>query len=460
MEIFYLIFSQLIGVCLGILKSIVLPAILTVKDFGYWQIYLLYVGYLGVLSVGFNDGILIKYGKNNYTDLLKKNIGSTILLFLIFQILISIFFLIGAIFFSDGLKRDIFFMIAFNIPLVGLNGVFLSLFQSTNQIKKYSYFTIIDKVLMIVTIISIFFLNDIQVLTIIIADTVTRLIAIILMAINFKALFKTSVKVFSKVSFIEIIDNIKIGFYILISNLIAMLLIGYSLFLIERFMPLINYSIYALGISTTNILLLFISAVSVFIFPNISRIPEKKLNFKMKNMKELNIYISLSVIPLYFVIHQIIQMFLKDYILVLDFLPFIFLAIVVQIEYNMILVPYSKVIRKEKKIFLVNLITLSINIIFTTCSVIILDSLLLTSIIIYLSFIMRNYLLEYWLFGSTKIKSKVNLLYIFSQFLFLFNIYVWDHLSYSIFIYFVFMFFVLLRKRKLIYLNLKGDLNG
>lgn len=456
MDIVYLIFSQSIGVALGILKSIVLPMILSVSDFGYWQIYLLYVGYLGVLAVGFNDGLLLKYGKYDLEKLKNKDLGSTILLFLFFQILImiiaiSIIWLIG-----DESKKILFVLISINIPLVGLNGVFLTLFQSTNQIKKYSYFSIVDKVLMIITIIGMLTLEYNNVLSIIAVDIITRVISVILMFWEFKVFFYKAQRIFSKRNFIELLSNVKIGFYILMSNLVAMLLIGYSLFLIERSMPIESYSIYSLGISTTNILLLFIVAASVFIFPRLSRLSLKELDYKIKYIKELAVYLAILLTVIYFIIHQIILTFLDQYLVLLNFLPFIFLSVVVQFEYNVVLIPYSKVLRKEKVIFSVNSIILFFNIIVTTFSVIILKSLLITSIFIYLTFLSRNFLLKIFLFGFIKRKKyEVIIIYLISQIIFLFSMYMFSNVTYALITYIFFVISIYLIKRKNIIMLIK-----
>ncbi len=456
MDILYLIFSQAIGVVLGILKSIVLPMILSVSEFGYWQIYLLYVGYLGVLSLGFNDGLLLKYGKYDQKKLKNKNLGSVILLFLSLQIVIFITLVSFIYFLDDGPKKNLFFLISFNIPLVGLNGVFLALFQSTNQIKKYSYFSIIDKILMIITILGMLTLDYTNVLSIIIIDIITRFISVILMFWEFKIFFFKPFKVFSRNNFLELFDNVKAGFYVLMSNLIAMLLIGYSLFLIERSMKLTSYSVYSLGISTTNILLLFIVAASVFIFPRLSRLSLEELDYKVNSIKNLSIYLSTFIMIIYFIIHQIILIFLEQYILLLDFLPFIFLSVVVQFEYNVVLIPYCKVIRKEKMIFLVNSIMLVFNVLITTISVIYFKSLLLTSICIYITFLLRNSLLEFLLYKLvTKRKQNISIIYIFSQIIFLFSIYMFSNFVYATTIYILFLISIYLINRKNIIMLIK-----
>ncbi len=60
---FYAVFVQGVTLGVGILKSFILPILLGVIGFGYWQIYLLYVGFVGLFALGFNDVVYLKYGR-------------------------------------------------------------------------------------------------------------------------------------------------------------------------------------------------------------------------------------------------------------------------------------------------------------------------------------------------------------------------------------------------------------
>lgn len=53
----------------NILLGFLLPMILDLADYGYYKIYTLYVGYCGLLNFGFPDGILLRYGGKEYTQL-------------------------------------------------------------------------------------------------------------------------------------------------------------------------------------------------------------------------------------------------------------------------------------------------------------------------------------------------------------------------------------------------------
>ncbi len=402
MNLLLLIISQVFGLTLGLIKSLVLPKYLTIEDFALWQIYLLYVGYITVFSFGFNDGLLVRYGKFNLSKLPVSLVGKSIKYFMSFIILFTVILLIFCLIYPSDDKKLLFIFISLNIPLVVLNGIFLFLLQSTNQIKKYSFYSVIDKLIMLITLSMFVYFGFNYLFLIIIIDMLSRLLQIFLMYLEFKKLFNTnSTYIDRKTVFLEIKENISRGLYILVSNLISMLLFGFSLFVIERFMTLKNYSMYSLGISITNILLLFINAISVVVFPYLSRLKEDQVMRKASYITNWIVILSIIICNIYVLITFTVENFLDKYVEILLFMPFIFLSIVLQIKFSIIFYPMVKILQYEKKIFSLNLVLLLISIVFTIITVVYFHSLLYTSIVMYIILYLRNYF-------SNKIVFKIN----------------------------------------------------
>ncbi len=57
-----LYFSQLVSVGFGFLMSLYIPKFIGIEEFSYWQLFLFYAGYTGVLQLGLNDGLYLRYG--------------------------------------------------------------------------------------------------------------------------------------------------------------------------------------------------------------------------------------------------------------------------------------------------------------------------------------------------------------------------------------------------------------
>ena len=55
----FAVMSQLISLLSGLVLSFILPKYISVANYGYWQLFILYTGYVGFLHFGFNDGLYL-----------------------------------------------------------------------------------------------------------------------------------------------------------------------------------------------------------------------------------------------------------------------------------------------------------------------------------------------------------------------------------------------------------------
>ena len=59
--------SQLVSVGFSILISLYIPRFIGVEEFSYWQLFLFYGGYTGMLYLGLNDGLYLRLGGKRLT---------------------------------------------------------------------------------------------------------------------------------------------------------------------------------------------------------------------------------------------------------------------------------------------------------------------------------------------------------------------------------------------------------
>ncbi len=65
----YSISSNLISLAVSTLVVLIVPKFIGVTEYGYWQLYIFYTNYVGVLHFGWLDGIYLRYGGYHYRDL-------------------------------------------------------------------------------------------------------------------------------------------------------------------------------------------------------------------------------------------------------------------------------------------------------------------------------------------------------------------------------------------------------
>ena len=121
----YVFSAQIIVLLFGVIRSLIVPILISVSDFAYWQMYLFYSSYVGIFALGFNDGIYLKYGGDQYEELPHRRLRSAIRIHLLVLIIGSIALLITSNFFDNEQRRIVLWIVSANILVMGINGVFI-----------------------------------------------------------------------------------------------------------------------------------------------------------------------------------------------------------------------------------------------------------------------------------------------------------------------------------------------
>ena len=135
-NLFSVILSALITTGTGLITGFLIPRFFTVENYAYYKMFSLYLGYVGVLHLGFADGILIRFGNHDYDMLPKKTMRSLIRVFILWHIVISVFISIFLYFSDIEWERKICLMIVcINITFVNGNNLFSFINQCTKCFK-------------------------------------------------------------------------------------------------------------------------------------------------------------------------------------------------------------------------------------------------------------------------------------------------------------------------------------
>ena len=65
----YAYVSQAISTLIGLAFAMLIPKRLGVESYGYWQLIVFYVTYLGVFYLGINDGLYLRYGGKDLDEI-------------------------------------------------------------------------------------------------------------------------------------------------------------------------------------------------------------------------------------------------------------------------------------------------------------------------------------------------------------------------------------------------------
>lgn len=405
----YVVGAQSVNLLLGIARTLILPILLGLTNFGYWQVYLLYMSYVGIFSLGYNDGIYLRYGKYEYEELPKEIFRSSIRIFILIQLVIM--FIISTLIISepDSSKQLSIFWASINIPIAGLTGVLIHVLQITNQLKKYSIYTILDKAAVLIIIITMFSMKIDNFVIIIIADTLSRVLVLVLMISSCREILFGKKSKYS-LAFKETIENIRVGIKLMIANFTGMLVLGFGRFLIERTESIEAYGTYSFAVSTMNLVLVLITAIGLVIYPTLNRLDKSNYPNYFIKLNQILVVIGFGLLIMIFPLKVFIVSFMPDYVDIFEYLAIIFAIIFVQSKMQILINPYYKLLRKENMMLNANLVGVIIASLLITPFYMLTKSVTMVAIGTLLAMMIRLYLSEISLKKEQGIVNNKNII--------------------------------------------------
>lgn len=360
---FYAVFVQGVTLGVGILKSFILPILLGVIGFGYWQIYLLYVGFVGLFALGFNDGVYLKYGSYDYIQLPKGRLKFSLLCFALFEIFLSFLLFFCLYFFGEEEKKEILFYVILNIPLMGMIGFYTYIYQVTNQIKKYGLYSLLDKFIFVIVIIVLFLFDIDDYRLIIYLDIFSKILVLCFMMFSCQDILRAKGSSFFE-GLEEWWNNILVGIKLMLALFTASLVMGIAKLFIEKFDDIVNFSCFSFACSAANILLFFVSGVALVIYPALKRLRKEKYGHYFQQMNVLVVSIFSVGLLTYYPLCYIVNHYMIDYVGIFRYFPLIMALIFLQSKMQIVINTFYKCLRAEGRMLKINLLNILLFFIF------------------------------------------------------------------------------------------------
>jgi O-antigen/teichoic acid export membrane protein len=367
----YVFFSNGMSMSLSAVMGIVLPILFgsDFESYGYVQLYFLFVGYYYIFDLGLCSGIYLREGGKEYKELDKGSYSAQFLFLAVSQLVIA-FCIAGfaLLFIGDDNRKYIYIFVAVNIVIMQLRTMITELFQAINFMKEYSFIIMIGKFLNILVIFFAVVLGIRQYKSIILFFTICELISLIYAIIKCKNIIFSKPKGLSRVKN-EIIENIKAGINMMLSGMSSMLMTGIIRISIEKQWNIETFAKVSVTLNISNMLMVFISAVSVVLYPEIKRIDKYKYLPIYNKMRAILMTFILGAICFYYPIRLLLMNLIPQYKESLIYAAILLPVCIYSSNMSMLIQTFMKVLRLEKKILLTNFVGFLSAVILTLVSV-------------------------------------------------------------------------------------------
>jgi len=366
----------------------VVPKLLGVEEYGYFQLYLFCSSYAIFFHFGIPNGIYLRYGGKDYKELDNKLFTSQFWMMMAYVLLLVV---IGSIiaYFTLGAEKTGLILILTNLCALIIipRDFILLMFQATYRIKDYVKATIIDRMVYVSFVMILLALGSRDYISLILADLLGKVIALTWL------LFLCREMIFTKITHLklglqELIKNITSGGKILLSNIADLMLIGIMRMGIEYKWSIETFGKVSLTLSLSNLMMVVINAVSIVIYPMLRRTSKEELPKFYSILRNILMIPLLGMMIIYYPMKQIFALWLPRYADSLMYIALLFPICIYESKMTMLVYTYLKNLRKETWILIINLVSVLVSFLVSLVTLFLLNSLTITvaSIVLILAF--------------------------------------------------------------------------
>lgn len=361
----YSVLANGVNTLISLVLVLFVPKVLGVKEYSYWQLYLFYASYVGFFHFGWADGVYLRFGGKRYKDLDKSYFHTQFWMLTFMEILIAVLISIFAILFVNDGNKEITLIATGLCCIAQLPRTFLQyVLQSTDKIANYAKNFLLEKMIYAILVVGMLVMGVKDFRVLICADLIARTFTLILLVIECKDIVKGT-EIHWKSGIYGAWQNISAGSKLMFASIASMLLTGIVRFAIEDRWSVEVFGKVSLTITASNLLMIFINAVSTVIYPALKNLSEEKYTEVYKNLRNMLMILVLGLLLIYYPAKVILSWWLPQYAESLRYMALLFPMCVFESKMSMLVNTYFKALRKEKEIMKINWIMLAVTIVLT-----------------------------------------------------------------------------------------------
>lgn len=349
--------AQGVSLLASLAMSLVVPKLLGISQFGYWQLFVFYTSYSGFFHLGLNDGVYLIEGGNSRSTIDKKTLNSQFLIGSLWQMAIGII-ITGAAFFITAQPERIFVLIAFSIYtiLFNIQSYLGYVFQAMNETKLFSFASMLERTSFLVALLVLFLLGADDFRVYVILYITSKVLSLIYSLSHSADILTAGVYSLSE-SVWQAIESIKVGFGLMIANVADMLVLGVARAMVDNAWGIEVFGKVSFSLSMVNFFITFVSQASMVLFPALRQGSESERRSFYRGIRDAMEIAFPALYLLYFPMATALSLWLPQYANSMRYFALLLPVCVFNTKMDVCCTTYFKVLREERLLLKVNLIT-------------------------------------------------------------------------------------------------------
>lgn len=342
--------------------AMLMPIVLDVKEYAYWQLFGLYSSFLGFFVLGFNDGLYLNYSHHNVMDRLP-----TFKAFLKVVVSLGAVGAVALLAFGQMISLDKSFALSATgvcVMFYGANGFFAYVNQMRLQFGRYSTALVIEKSVFVVAVTSLFAIGADDYRLFVIASIGAGLVKLAFNVASNWAI--VAVKGHVLVSMRpQIGANFRQGFLLMLSVLMCASVLVPARLIVERQFGIEAFGIFSFALTAVSIVTLCVISVGQIIYPMLRRVSPELYPAVLEMIHQVSTNLAVVALGLFFLVELLVPVLYGQYATMLLYLAFLFPTCVFQSKYILLVLTEQKLDRSMVRAVLGGAAGIGINLLVT-----------------------------------------------------------------------------------------------
>lgn len=306
-NVIHIIVANIFLMIVTIGTNFLLPKFTSIETYAATKEYTLYITtYSELLTLGYIQGMYLKYGGINIERISTSEISKNIISFLVFQLPIAIIVtILGFI-----LKNDIIIILGAGILASNMVSYFQLLYQATGEFKEYGVALNANRVLIFIAyLIFIFILKTDNYMLYVITTPVLELCVVVYLTVKLNR--KMHFLKVPSFSIKEIKQNVNGGIILMLGNFTTRFFSTIDRWFVKYFLGTVNFAIFSFSVSMEQVINTFMTPITVSMYNYFCKKPSDK---EIYRVKEVTLIYSVIIISAAFPAKWILEKFMQEYV--------------------------------------------------------------------------------------------------------------------------------------------------
>lgn len=310
--------TNVIGMLFSLFTNFALPKYTSIETYAEIRTYQLYVTYIGILHLGYIDGVYLKYGGRELSAILPGDLARQHHTLFYFQLFVTLLLAVPSV-----ITRNVT-LAAFTLSVLPFNMAqyYKLLYQATGEFSRYSILMNLTSLLIFLVNLTMLFVFRAQDHALYLGGYVLVYLAIwIISEVQFRRLSRNQTRLAG--GWHEMCANIKSGILLMLGNFSSIVLTSIDRWFVMFFMNTQAYAQYSFAVSIENMLNVVVTPISTTLYNYFCINKDYR---KIRVMRDYILLFAVAVIAAAFPASFIVNRFLIKYVGALSVVFFLFAA--------------------------------------------------------------------------------------------------------------------------------------